>query len=154
MAEPIFYDPPKDSFGEKTHREAYEELDALVKMLHQRGVFRLLYDVTGALPQLSLLLASELNSEVGRRRTSNLYVLVQALGKIPPDEFKRIAEAVGAGIAWMGRGAPDDEPYPPGLAGVRKLLRDEELWDALGPALEGMKAFTEHLQRSDVGKRG
>lgn len=153
MAEPLEYDPPKESFGAKEHREAYEELDALVKMLHRRGVFRLVHDVAGALPRISLLLANELNSEVGRRRTSNLYVLLQVLGNMDPAEFRRIAEAAGEGIARMGRGLTDEEPYPPGVTGAGKLLRDEELWEALGPALEGMKAFTEHLQRSDVGKR-
>lgn len=35
----------------------------------------------------------------------------------------------------------------PGLSGVYKLLRDEELWHAIEPLLAGLKAFSERLDQ-------
>lgn len=152
MAKPLRYEPSAEDTDDKRHHEAYAELDAVIKMLHERGVFRLLYDMTGALPQMTWLLARELNSSVGRRRSSNLYALIQVLGNIPPDQRQRVLGALGEAATWIDRGAPVNGPYPPGLMGVRRLLHDEDLWNALGPTLEAMKTFAEHLQLSGADR--
>ncbi len=148
MAEPIRYDVPAEDPEKRKREEAYAELDRLVLLLHEHQVLRLANDAVAALADLSRIMVDELDNEDGKRGIENLYVLARTLGKLPPDELQRVTRAAGYGFSRMGRHAPDDEPYPPGLSGVFKLLRDEQLWDAIGPALEGVKAFTFHLQAS------
>jgi len=36
---------------------------------------------------------------------------------------------------------------PPGITGAYRLLQDDALWHALGPLLDGLKAFGEVLRR-------
>jgi len=36
---------------------------------------------------------------------------------------------------------------PPGLLGTYRLLRDEELWRALVPIIEGLKGFAQGLEK-------
>lgn len=36
---------------------------------------------------------------------------------------------------------------PPGLLGIYRLMRDEELWRAPGPLIEGLKGFAEGLEK-------
>lgn len=150
MADPIAYDQPPTHATREVAPDAYEELDELVQALHRHGVLRLLYDLTGALGDISLILARDLDTPQGRHGAANLYSLAQVLGRIPPEQFQRVMEAMGEGFSRMGRAAPEDE-YPPGVTGAVKLLRDDELWDALGPVLEGIRGFSEHLHKQSDG---
>lgn len=155
MADSIAYDQPSTHATREVAPDAYEELDELVQALHRHGVLRLLYDLTGALSDISLILARDLDTPHGRRGVGNLYLLAQVLGRIPPEQFQRVSEAMGEGFSRMGRAAPEKE-YPPGVTGAVKLLRDDELWEALGPVLEGVRAFVEHLhkQPDEESRRG
>ncbi len=153
MAEPIRYDVPAEDPAQRQRDDAYAELDRLVLLLHEHQVLRLACDSTVALADMARILTTELDNDEGKRGLQNLYVLMRALGKLPPQELQRITEAAGHGFAEIARDAPDDKPYPPGIRGVFQLLHDEHLWQALGPALEGIKAFTAHLQAADHPRR-
>lgn len=147
MADPISYDQPSRDAYDEAPVGPYEELDALVKACHEHGIFRLLHDAVESLGEISLILARNLDTDQGRNGFSNLYLLLQTLGRIPPEELRQALEAMNESFARMGRDAPADQPYPPGLLGVRSLLRDEELWQAVGPLLEGAKAFTSRMRQ-------
>jgi uncharacterized protein YjgD (DUF1641 family) len=149
MAKRLDYTVPAADPGEKTRHEAYAELDALVLSLHEHGVLRLLRDVSGSLSELALLVTRELNNERGYDALANFYVLARLAGRLPAKDFERVAEAMGDGFATLGRTPPGDEPYPPGLTGAYSLLKDEELWNALGPVLESVKAFATRLRASE-----
>jgi uncharacterized protein YjgD (DUF1641 family) len=85
----------------------------------------------------------------------NLSVLLMALSCIPPAEFYRLVFAVADGAARLavhsrdGHAARESEDgeHPPGLLGMYRLLRDEQLWQALAPIIEGLKGFAEGLNR-------
>jgi uncharacterized protein YjgD (DUF1641 family) len=148
MAQRLEYRKPKPAPAERARCAAYDELDALVIALHEHGVLRLLRDLVGSASTLSLLPAREMDNERGYDSLANLYILASLAGRVPAGELKSAAEAIGDGFAAMGRTPPDDEPYPPGLTGTYEMLKDDELWQGLGPVLEGVKAFTRELQDS------
>jgi uncharacterized protein YjgD (DUF1641 family) len=150
MAEPLCYDPAARKRAGEITADAYAELDALVVILHERGVFRLLYDLGGALGEVSQILARNLDTEYGRNGLSNVFLLAQALGRIPTEDLQQGLETVTSAFSEPDRQPSPDEPYPPGVLGVRRLLRDEQLWQALGPVLEGVKAFSAQ-RRPDNG---
>lgn len=153
MAEKLQYRPPAPDPEERRRREAYAELDDLVLTLHEHNVLRLLRDMAGSASDLTLILARELSTEQGYRALSNLYLLTRVLGRIPPAELGSVAEAMAEGLTRMGRAPPADRPYPPGLGGTYRMLKDDELWQALGPVLEGVKAFTGELRRQRAEQR-
>ncbi|HET7313642.1 hypothetical protein [Salinisphaera sp.] len=149
MARRLDYNVPKLGPEEKIRRDAYYDLDQLVISLHRHGVLRLLRDLSGSLSEVALLPVREMDNEQGYDALANLYVLAGLLGRVPSGDFKRTAEAMNDGFAAMGRTPSGDQPYPPGLTGAYELLKDEELWRALGPVLEGIKAFTRELRKEE-----
>lgn len=151
MSKPAAYHQTRPDPDERARQDAHEALDALVIMLHRHGVLRLAHDVTGALAEVGLILARELDSEGGRRGASNLFLFTQTLARISPETLQRVTDAIAAGFEQLDRRPTEDEPYPPGLTGLNRLLRDDELWDALGPLLEGLKAFAAQLRQNDRG---
>lgn len=154
MAEPLSYRPRPADPAERRRREAYAELDELVLTLHEHDVLRLLRDLAGSASAIMEIVLRQLDSEDGHRALANIYLLTRLLGRIPPDELHGVAQAMGSGFERMGRAPPAGEPYPPGLSGTYRMLKDDELWQALGPVIEGVKAFSAELRRRDGEKRG
>lgn len=146
MAEPIRYEVPPEDSAQSRREQAYAELDRLVLLLHEHQVLRLACDSTAALADVGQIVTHELDTVSGKQTIENLYVLMRILGRIPPQKLERAVEAAGEAFAQMEDSTTDDKPYPPGISGTYNLLRDQELWQALGPALEGLKAFAAHVQ--------
>lgn len=147
MAEPITYQVPREDPATRQREQAYAELDRLVLLLHEHQVLRLACDSTAGLADLGRLLTSELDTEEGKQGLENLYVLMRVLGRIPPHKFERVAEAAEQGLEQLEQTTTASRKYPPGVKGAVKLLRDRQLWQALGPALEGLKTFAARLKR-------
>lgn len=122
-----------------------EELNTLLDALYERGVIRLLTDLVQATPEISEILLRGLNTEGGQAGLQNLVFLARQLGRIEPERMARMIEAVNTGFDRMGEPAPAEASQPPGVTGLIRLLRDEQLWRSLGPVLEGVKAFIQAL---------
>lgn len=123
---------------------AEKELAGLLEALSQHGVLRFLTALTGALPHIGIIAARGLNSEASVRTVQNLGALLQALSRVPPQDFAHFLEAVSGSVQSIERETENSGPgngEPPGITGAYRLLQDDALWHALGPILDGLKAF-------------
>ncbi|MGB7757000.1 MAG: hypothetical protein WBL23_13140 [Salinisphaera sp.] len=163
MAEQIHYRPEQ---AKRLRPETVDELEkfegrvaeinALLDQLYESGLMRWLKDFVGAMPEVSMIALDGLNTEHGQAGMRNLLVLAKQLGKLDPDQLERMFNAMHAGLDRADETATGEHesPYdPPGVTGVFKLLRDEELWRTLAPVIEGAKAFSAETrrQRNDYG---
>ena len=151
MAKPIPYEIPPA----RADTTAREELDRLLETCHRHGLLRLANDVVAANTDIAQIIVGGLQKPGALNAIQNLSVLLMALSCIPPAEFYRLVFAVADGAARLavhsrnGHGPLrcEDGGDPPGLLGVYRLLRDEQLWQALAPNIEGLKGFAEGLNR-------
>jgi uncharacterized protein YjgD (DUF1641 family) len=151
MAKPIQYDV-RPARAEPTARE---ELDRLLETCHRHGLLRLANDVVAANTDIARVIVGGLQKPGALNAIQNLSVLLMALSCIPPAEFYRVVFAVADGAARLAASSRDghftaaseDGEQPPGLLGVYRLLRDEQLWRALAPIIEGLKGFADGLAK-------
>lgn len=152
MAEQIHYRPAqaKQFRGETEDQlERLEgrlaEINGLMDELYASGLIRWMKDFAGAFPQISSIAVESLNTPQGRAGMRNLLVVAKQLGTIDPDQLERSFNAANAGLDKArdtAKGDHDSAYNPPGITGVFKLLHDKELWSALAPVLEGVKAYS------------
>lgn len=149
MAKPIQYEPRPA----RIDATAREELDRLLETCHRHGVLRLANDLIAANTEVAQVIVSGLRKPGTLNAIQNLSVLLMALSCVPPAEFYRLVFAAADGAARLAERSRDGHArqaaaagdHSPGLAGVYRLLRDEQLWRALGPIIEGLKGFAEGL---------
>ncbi|MBM7333862.1 MAG: DUF1641 domain-containing protein [Alcanivorax sp.] len=141
MAKAIHYEVPAPAMPD----EAREELDKLLRNLHERGVLRLLNDLLGAFPEVSGILMRGINNEDSRNAIQNLSLLAMGLGRIPPERFATVTRALTEALDAMEENAGDRAPGGPGVTGTYRLLHDDDLWRGLGPLLEGIRRFGARL---------
>lgn len=163
MAEQIHYRPEQaKQFRPETRDELEKfegriaEINGLLDQLYESGLMRWLKDFVGAMPEVSMIALDGLNTEQGRAGMRNLLVLAQQLGKLDPDRLEGMFNAMHAGVDRADETATGkhESPYdPPGVMGVFKLLRDEELWRTLAPVIEGAKAFSAEANRQGNGDK-
>ncbi|MGN8159879.1 DUF1641 domain-containing protein [Salinisphaera sp. RV14] len=165
MAEQIHYRPeqakrlrPETADELEKFEGRIAEINELLDQLYESGLMRWLKDFVGAMPEVSMIALDSLNTEHGQAGMRNLLVLAKQLGKIDPDQLERMFNAMHAGLDRVDETAAGahQSPYdPPGVTGVFKLLRDEDLWRTLAPVIEGAKAFSaeSRRQRDDAGKQ-
>lgn len=155
MAEQIHYRPAEARQRRSETEREFErlegrlaEINGLLDELYASGIIRWLKDFSGALPQVSTILAEGMNTPSGQAGMRNLFTLAQQLGKIDPDRLERTLAAVEAGVDGSrdAHGQAGDY-HPPGLIGVYKMLHDKQLWSTLAPAIAGLKAFAEATQQ-------
>jgi len=141
----------------QTEMTAREELDRLLETCHRQGLLRLANDLVAAEKDVAQVLVAGLEKPGTLNAIQNLSVLLMALSCVPPAEFYRLAFAVADGAARLAASSRDGglrpgsqdgtRTEPPGLLGVYRLLRDEQLWRALAPLIEGLKGFAEGLEK-------
>lgn len=166
MAEQLHYRPEQARRLSPETRDELEKLEGrisevneLLDQLYESGLMRWLKDFVGAMPEVSMIALEGLNTGQGRAGMRNLLVLAQQLGKLDPDQLEQMFNALQAGIDRAGEttSGQHESPYnPPGITGVFKLLRDEELWRTLAPVIEGAKAYSvaSHEQSVAAGTGG
>lgn len=152
MAEQIHYRPDQArQFRPETldELEKFEgriaEINGLLDQLYASGLMRWAKDFVGAMPEVSMIALESLNTEQGQAGMRNLLVLAQQLGQFDPDRLEQMFHAMHAGIDRADQtaaGKHDSAYNPPGVTGLFKLLRDEELWRTLAPVIEGARAFS------------
>lgn len=140
MSRAIDYEVPQRPGND----EARRELDQLVENLHRAGVLRLGNDLLAASPQVLEILMRGLNQEQTGNALQNLTLIAMALGRIPPERFALLSDALGRALDAMERGE-SGEQRAPGILGALKLLRDDSLWLGLSPLLAALRGAGEPL---------
>lgn len=158
MARPIEYQPQPA----RAETSAREELDRLLETCHRHGLLRFANDLVAANTDIARIVVEGLQSPGALNAVQNLSVLLMALSCVPPAEFYRLVFAATEGLARVARAAgPPAAPQrdaasverraapaaQTGLAALYRLLRDEQLWAAILPLIEGLKGFAEGLRR-------
>ncbi|HET7312772.1 hypothetical protein [Salinisphaera sp.] len=157
MAEQIHYRPDQARrFRPETLEEIERfegriaEINGLLDQLYESGLMRWIKDFVGAMPEVSTIALEGLNTAHGQAGMRNLLVLARQLGRLDPDRLERMFDAMQAGLDRADETAAGKHASsynPPGVTGVFKLLRDEELWRTLAPVIEGAKAFSAETRR-------
>lgn len=138
MAKAIEYDRPALEEPDK----AQIELNRLLDNLHRQGILRFLNDFLQASPQAAEAVLQGLNIEESSNAVQNLTLLAIAIGRIPPERFGVLTRAFTEGVIRMEEAANgEDQEAAPGMAGLYKLLHDNELWQGLQPVLAGVRGF-------------
>jgi len=138
--------------------DAHEALERLLQSLHEHGVLRFANDLVCSQTKVAEVLVDGLSREASLNAVQNVAALLMALSRIPPDRFYKLTSAFAAAVdtvaAPHGRERPGGhdgrdggEEAAPGVRGVYRMLRDEELWRALGPLADALKTFAERLDR-------
>lgn len=144
MAQQIDYDVKPTPIGPS----AREELDTLLETLHQRGVLRLANDLAGSSDRVLKVLVDGINTEGSLNAMQNLSILGMALSRIEPAQFCKIVLAIHSAFHAVSHYKPDDKhDEAPGVTGAYRMLHDDDLWAALMPIIEGLKAFAGGLDK-------
>lgn len=152
MAEPLKYQVPKPEWT--VTKTADEELRQLVELLHERGVLRLANDFLFSMPSITRVFLEGVDNQAGSNAIQNLTALVELVGNLPPEQFRRLCRGLTlALVATTDEEAQQAEA--PGVTGAVKLLHDDELWQAVGPLLHALRAFSQALREStDLSPHG
>lgn len=166
MAEAIRY----ETRPARSVTTAREELDRLLETCHRHGLLRFANDLVAANTDVARVIVGGLQNPGTLNAIQNLSVLLMALSCVPPSQFYRLAFALTEGAAQVARSGGGsaaaqsgnrtatqsgahtpqhdrDGAGPPGLAGAYRMLHDEQLWRAVHPLIEGLKAFASGLDR-------
>lgn len=130
------------------------EINGLLDQVYESGLMRWMKDFVGAMPEISQIALEGINTPQGQAGMRNLLVVAQQLGKIDPDRLEQAFAAANTGVdkaRETAEGRHESAYNPPGVTGVFKLLHDKELWSALAPVLEGVKAYSAE-QKTAGGK--
>lgn len=144
MARPLPYEQtkPRDS------DPAGDELRYFLQLLHENGVLRFPNDALATAPQWLEVVGKGLNRPDSLNALQNIALLLMTLGRIPPEKFDVLLRSMKA--AAEEAEADKRRHAPPGLRGAFKLLHDRELWDHLGPLLEGLDRLGAGLKEEAV----
>ncbi|TAM09572.1 MAG: hypothetical protein EPN72_01905 [Nevskiaceae bacterium] len=119
----------------------------LVQVLHQQGLLRLAADAAASHREWSHTLGSILDRSLGdthvQTALQNARIAFETfLGRIDPEAFRKLLTAVTEGLARTAAfEANTARSVSPGLLGTLRLMKDEPLWQALAPILEGVRGF-------------
>lgn len=139
MAEPLHYTPSRRPPPDP----AREELDHFLQLLHERGVLRFANDALETAPEWLEMVAQGLNRSESLNALQNLSLVLLALGRMSPDRLDVILRAAASGMEAAE--ADQRRQPPPGVTGLFRLLHDRDLWEGLGPLLEGLTRLGQAL---------
>ncbi|WP_312689383.1 DUF1641 domain-containing protein [Kosakonia sp.] len=145
MAKPLNYQPELAKIGP----DAHEELERLVQTLHQHGVLRLLNDLVAANNEVAQVLVNGLQRPGTLNVLQNLSVMLLALSSVPPERVAKLAFGLSELVQTLTAPRVQSEQKAPGVHGVWKMLQDDDLWQALQPLLDGLKAFSRRIEAPD-----
>lgn len=145
MAERISHDVTPPRIG----NTAREELDQLLETLHEHGVLRFTNDMVAANPQLAKIVVDGLSKPGSLNAVQNLSVLAMMLSDIPPERFYQVVFAGKEAIDRIAQHQPErEDAKAPGVSGAYRMLNDDELWQAILPWVDGLKAFAARLDKA------
>ena len=128
---------------------AEEELQRLLQTLHEHGVLRLANDLVASNNDWLKVIVDGLSRKGSLNVIQNISVLLMALSTIPPEQTYKLAFGLRDFMTELSR--EEEQPQSangsaPGARGAWKMLHDGELWHALTPLLNGMKAFSRRME--------
>lgn len=132
---------------------AFVEIAGLAQTLHQQGLLRFANEMAASHAQLMQtlgeILDDYLNDDRNRRALQNLSVaFTTTLSRIEPDQLGKLLLALGDSLEYIATHKPGKgETTAPGVMGVYRLIKDESLWRALTPVIEGLKVFGTELEK-------
>jgi uncharacterized protein YjgD (DUF1641 family) len=144
MAERISHDVTPPKIGP----DAHEELERLLQTLHEHGVLRFANDVVGANTEVAQILVNGLSKPGTLNAVQNLSILGMVLSRIEPSDFYRVSFALRDAMERISQHHPERDGHDsPGVGGAYKMLHDDQLWHAIMPIVDGLKAFAERLDK-------
>src|SRR5690606_4371117 len=118
MAEPIKYNAKADAPD-----LAQAELQQLLRILYQSGTLRALTGVLGSVPGIAEVILKHLETDAGRRLSSNLAIAATALSAFD----HRVIERAAFGVAEGTRAAASSaQERPPGFFRLLWSLRSHD----------------------------
>ncbi|WP_234270406.1 DUF1641 domain-containing protein [Billgrantia ethanolica] len=111
-------------------------------------VLRLANDVVGANTKNASVVVDGLSKASTLNAIQNLAILGMMLSEVPPERFYRVTFAVKEALDRVGQHRPMQEGGDaPGVSGAYRMLNDDELWRGVAPLVDGLKAFSERLDK-------
>lgn len=141
MAKPIRYIPEPVAVD-----TAQDELHALLETLHERGVLRLLTNLTAESHGVAQVALEQLDSIQGQNMIGNLTVLLSFLSEIDDEALGKILTGVGRGVNAASQS--QSKRATPGTFGLVKELNDPDVRRGLNAVLTILSTLGRHLQET------
>ena len=139
MAKPITYTPepvPTDT--------AQDELNELLKTLHERGVLRLLTNLTAESHGVARVALEQLDTLRGQNMIGNLTVLLTFLSEMDDEALDKLLTGVGRGVNAASQ--TQDKKDTPGTFKLVKELNDPDVRRGLNAVLTVLSVLGRHLK--------
>ena len=155
MARPILNEvPTRDPRAElrsrldeapEAHAEALLAMYEVLQGLHDRGVLEILRGALGSSDKVLEIAVEAAKSPTSIRGLRNLFLVVNLLGAIDPEELAAITKTLPLALDAMER-----EKKPAGLWTLtRRMLWDQEIRRGLSALTTLLKSFGASLDRND-----
>ena len=139
MAKPIRYVP------EPVATDTAElELQALLETLHERGVLRLLTNLTAESHGVAQVALEQLDSIKGQNMLGNLTVLLSFLGEMDDEALGKLLTGVGRGVNAASQSQTKKET--PNTFKLVKELNDPDVRRGLNAVLTILATLGRHLK--------
>ena len=141
MAKPITYIPepvPQDT--------AQDELNRLVEVLHERGVLRLLTNLSAESHGVAQVALEQLDSPQGKNLIGNLFVLLEVSSKLEDGALEKLMTGVVKGVNVAASSSQRDSP--PGTFGLVRELNDPDVRRGLSALLTLLGTLGRHLKET------
>ena len=142
MARPIDYTPhatPPD--------EAEAELRRVAKLLHERGVLRLVEGLLARFDKVSKIGVDQLDSPAGRRGLFNAIALSRVLTAFDSDQLRTLLDATGKGL---GAAKTSLGRTPPSTWGLMKMLGDADTRRGIAAVLTLLATIGRELREEET----
>ena len=141
MAKPLTYTPepvPTDT--------AQDELNRLLLTLHERGVLRLLTNLSAESHGVAQVALEQLDSLKGQNLIGNLTVLLTFLSEIDDEALGKILTGVGRGVNAASQ--TQSKRDTPGTFKLVKELNDPDVRRGLNAVLTILSTLGRHLKET------
>ena len=139
MAKPLRYKPepvPTDT--------AQDELQRLLETLYERGVLRLLTNLTAQSHDVAEVALNQINTPEGRDALANLTVVFKALGKLDPEALDKLLTGIDKGLQAAVK-TLEDRDAPKGTFALIGKLNDPDVRRGFNALLTLVQTLGQHL---------
>ena len=143
MAKPLSYRPTPVATD-----TAGDELQRLLEVLHERGVLRLLTNLSAQSHDVAEIVLSQLDTPSGRSAAANLTVVVKALGNLDPAALDTLLTGVDKGVQAAVR-TLDERETPKNAFALLGKLNDPDVRRGLNALLTLLQTLGRHLGQNE-----